>query len=90
MLPAIHVYKTRLSVNVENLLASYPPRAASLDIGIDQAALEACWVLGLAEKLSDVMSTLGGQSVVQGEKEVEAGDYGFRYLVRYQSNTAPS
>lgn len=42
------------------------------------------WMAGLAGKLNDVMSALGGQSVIKdAEKEnVQAGDYGYRYLVR--------
>lgn len=38
---------------------------------------------GLAGRLNDLMSALGGQSVVDADdQKVEAGDYGFRYLVR--------
>lgn len=49
-----------------------------------QAALQAIWMEGLAGKLNDVMSALGGQSVVElGEEDkTQAGDYGYRYLVR--------
>lgn len=39
---------------------------------------------GLAVRLNDVMSAVGGQSVVEiaEEDEFKAGDYGYRYLVR--------
>ena len=40
---------------------------------------------GLAEKLGDVMSALGGLAVpsaTEEEKPVAAGDYGYRDLVR--------
>lgn len=48
-----------------------------------QVALQGCWMAGLAGKLGDVMSALGGQSVASNEEDVfEAGDYGYRYLVR--------
>ncbi|CAM9677289.1 unnamed protein product [Ectocarpus sp. 12 AP-2014] len=47
-----------------------------------KAALQAIWMEGLAGKLNDVMSALGGQSVVElGEEgKTRAGDYGYRYL----------
>lgn len=42
---------------------------------------------GLAEKLGDVMSALGGHPVADNEEEVsQAGDYGYRYLVRTRHN----
>lgn len=55
-----------------------------------QAALQAYWMAGLAEKLNDVMSALGGQSVVElaEEGKVKAGDYGYRYLVSDRKSTA--
>ncbi|CAN0169411.1 unnamed protein product, partial [Ectocarpus fasciculatus] len=47
-----------------------------------KAALQAIWMEGLAGKLNDVMSALGGQSVVElaEEDNTRAGDYGYRYL----------
>ena len=51
--------------------------------GINQAALESYWMSGLAEKLADVMSALGGKSVIKPieNQAALAGDYGYRYLV---------
>lgn len=49
----------------------------------NQAALESRWMSGLAEKLADVMSALGGQPVVETSDEhaLRPGDYGYRYMV---------
>lgn len=56
----------------------------SVVVVLVQAALQAIWMQGLAGKLNDVMSALGGQSVVElaEEDRTRAGDYGYRYLVR--------
>lgn len=53
-------------------------------VGFLQAALQACWMVGLAGRLNDVMAALGGQPVVDLDEEdkFKAGDYGYRYLVR--------
>lgn len=46
---------------------------------------------GLAGKLSDVMSALGGNPVADSEEEIsKAGDYGYRYLVRMRQNRGRS
>lgn len=67
-------------------LARPPPptsRLVAVVHNILQAALQACWMAGLAVRLNDVMSALGGQPVVDLEEEdkFRAGDYGYRYLV---------
>ncbi|CAM9496956.1 unnamed protein product [Pylaiella littoralis] len=46
-----------------------------------KAALQAYWMTGLAIKLNDVMSALGGRPVVDAAEEAhKVGDYGYRYL----------